>query len=539
MKLWHWVALFIIISGFIFLSIGSALNESLTFDEIVHLQEGRNHWINHTFAVDPFNPPLVRELVTIPVILGADRLLAGDRTADHYLPGRMVSVVFGVVLLILVFVTAKKYSGPSAAIFSTLFLAVQPTLLAYDHYLGLDMGTALFVFVAYLALVRFVFSDNLLNLVYFGVAAGAAAASRVNTLLFIFLTIPAVSFFRYRKKTPGKFWQFRYRWILAGIIAAFTIWAAYFFRFGVIIAARDDSNRISTKLLAEARKDNRRLLENLIILAEYRKIPLGDYLAVIKNNIIRNGQATTFFFLGKNYPANRWYFLPANIFLKTPLPFWLLLFLAIRNLYRGKGQRKQFFIFAVPAAVILGVMCLSSATAWVRYALPVIPFLAIIAGNGVSKVKDAGGKLIILLLCFWSLAEVFSAYPHFITYANQLAGPGNTLYLSFNDSNLDWGQSLPDLARYLDRVNPKVVSFSYFGRDNGDDYGLVSNFPYGSHRFGDICRFHEIVRPNGSDKRVVAISVTNWYNCKFKETGEFSRNKIKDIVARSILIFGN
>ncbi len=105
------------------------------------------------------------------------------------------------------------------------------------------------------------------------------------------------------------------------------------------------------------------------------------------------------------------------------------------------------------------------------------------------------------------------------------------------DSNLDWGQSLPDFERYVQTTQPGFVSFSYFGRDTGDRYGLGSDLAYGSHRYEDICAFHHINLPNTSTKITVAISVSNWYYCGYSSDPRFSKQSVKALVGGSILLF--
>lgn len=104
-----------IMVSFITLSVGSALGESLTYDEIVHSEEGRNHLVNHTFAVDTNNPPLVREIEMLPVVLGGDMNL---------LPARLVTIFLAAMLLISVFFSAKKIFRPASCIILSVFVGV-------------------------------------------------------------------------------------------------------------------------------------------------------------------------------------------------------------------------------------------------------------------------------------------------------------------------------------------------------------------------------------------------------------------------------
>src|SRR5439155_15467068 len=94
----------------------------------------------------------------------------------------------------------------------------------------------------------------------------------------------------------------------------------------------------------------------------------------------------------------------------------------------------------------------------VRVILPVLPFLYLFTGRlavpGCCRVPRSmvlGGCL------FWSALASWQAAPHQIAYFNELAG-GSTGGLKYcADSNLDWGQGLPQLKEYKQREGIEVV----------------------------------------------------------------------------------
>ncbi|MBI3577694.1 glycosyltransferase family 39 protein [Candidatus Gottesmanbacteria bacterium] len=480
----HVIFLILIVLTFVGLSIGSALKESLTFDEIVHMQEGKNHWMSHSFSIDTNNPPLVRELAAIPLVFGADKLSA-----------RLVVVLLGALLIVFVY---KR--EPLAA----FILALEPTYLAHSHYVTLDVGAAFFIFLAYLVFLEFTKKQSLRNVIFLGISTGFAFAARIQAIPFLLISMLFINLRALTKLL-----------IVSFIISFLTIWFTYFFTTDVIIKERLDPNRVSARIL---KSSNNMLLKNLIFVGSYQPIPLGNYLATVKNALVRSTQ----------HIDHRWQDLPFNFFLKTPIPFLLLL---------GYGLiRKPKKIFVIPAAVIFIVTAFAPQEPWVRYLLPAYPFLAIIAGSAIREVKGNFGKVGMTLIILWYVGGTLAQFPHFISYANELAGPRNRRFEKLIDSNLDWGQGLPDFANYVHQQNPAHVSFSYFGRDNADTYGLVSNKPYGSYKNEEICEFHEIPY-RGSGDRIVAISATNWYQCGYYQQPQFQREKIRAVIADSILIF--
>src|SRR4030042_4034920 len=91
-----------VISVFVALSVASARQESLTFDEPI----GHNYqigweaiWGNNNY--DPYNPPFLMELAAIPELL-ALKINVG-LPADRYFFARMVTTMLGLILIYLVY----------------------------------------------------------------------------------------------------------------------------------------------------------------------------------------------------------------------------------------------------------------------------------------------------------------------------------------------------------------------------------------------------------------------------------------------------
>ena len=57
-----------------------------------------------------------------------------------------------------------------------------------------------------------------------------------------------------------------------------------------------------------------------------------------------------------------------------------------------------------------------------------------------------------------------------MAYFNEWIGGPRNGWKYLSDSNLDWGQNLPELARYIERSGVEKVKFYYFGIDAADHY---------------------------------------------------------------------
>ncbi|MEK9143474.1 MAG: hypothetical protein AAB481_02515 [Patescibacteria group bacterium] len=262
-------------------------------------------------------------------------------------------------------------------------------------------------------------------------------------------------------------------------------------------------------------------------------VPLGGFIALLKNNAVRAITA------GETRPP--WHRILSVVSVKTPIPLIFLFFVGL--LLSGQlpeFKRRRLYMFGSVPIIIFAVSIVLGIAPMVRYVLPMYPFVAIVAAagiRGIGEIRGIWGKIVISLLLLWHIVGTFQAYPHFISYANELGGPRGKRYEILSDSNLDWGQALPDLARYVEAKKIGKVKFSYFGRDDAGAYGLPAVTPYGSWRFEEICAFQTQVFDPKLTRKATVISVSNWYYCGYNREEVYRKEHIWDVVADSLLVF--
>jgi 4-amino-4-deoxy-L-arabinose transferase-like glycosyltransferase len=109
-----------------------------------------------------------------------------------------------------------------------------------------------------------------------------------------------------------------------------------------------------------------------------------------------------------------------------------------------------------------------------RYALPVLPLLAILGAAGIARLWARGrrvrGTVAVLLAC--QVAAVGVAYPRLLAFASVWAGDRDRAYPALLDSSVDWGQGLLDLRRFMAEEGVARVSLSYFGSAMPEAYGI-------------------------------------------------------------------
>lgn len=102
------------------------------------------------------------------------------------------------------------------------------------------------------------------------------------------------------------------------------------------------------------------------------------------------------------------------------------------------------------------------------------------AWTGLSRGRRVGAVAVSALL-LWLCVGTLLAWPQFLPYFNPLAGGSAGGHRWLLDSNLDWGQDLIQLRRWMERNRIPRVKLSYFGSVfpsayYGIDYACLPTF---------------------------------------------------------------
>jgi hypothetical protein len=260
--------------------------------------------------------------------------------------------------------------------------------------------------------------------------------------------------------------------LVVGVIAVAVLWAFYGFRYN----ARPDGLAMTPDLQTYAAQVSNPLESWTIeTLARWRVLPEA-YLMGLTDVIKTNGETPGFLF-GQVYNGGRWFYFPAVLVIKSTLGvLGLLLLMTLAKAMRRAEIRREVAFLAIPAAFYFLVAMGSSLNLGVRYILPVFPFLLILAALGgwsLARQSCAWTCAIVFLLMFHAVSSVLT-FPNHIAYSNQIAGgPANT-YKLLSESNVDWGQSLKAMKRYIDQQKITECWFADFASLGADPamYGI-------------------------------------------------------------------
>ncbi len=161
----------------------------------------------------------------------------------------------------------------------------------------------------------------------------------------------------------------------------------------------------------------------------------------------------------------------------------------------------------------------SKANIGLRWMLPTFPFLYVIVAGAVLyclrnlrkravTTKKAGwldfSLFVTTALVVWYILASLFAYPYYLSYFNEFIGVNENGYKYSVDSNLDWGQDLNRLAKWMEINDIDHIYVDYFG-------GGVPEHSLGE---GNVTAWHskETLPPPGS---YLAISATFYQMSEF------------------------
>ncbi|RJQ25582.1 phospholipid carrier-dependent glycosyltransferase [Candidatus Parcubacteria bacterium] len=536
---------------FIALQINSIFSESRVYDENLHIDAGYTFLTKKDFRAEPFNPPLARELIAVPLLFNPD--IKGDPIL--FWP-RITTVLFSVFLAVLVYFFAKKAFGLKAGIFALVLYIFEPNILAHGHYATTDLILSFFIFLT--IFLSWIWREklNLVRIIIISSIVGLSLSVKFSALPFLSFSILGM-FLIEKKKNIGQllkfgYWKKRIKFVFAAaFFLSISLWSTYFFTVEPILGLRFDSNRETMKLA----KNN-----PIINFALNQSVPLGSYISTIKQMGLYNYSdkfKKDAFLFGQFSDHGFAYYFPAAFIVKTPIPLLVLFIIGIANALRSFHIQKGLFTnsprtsslssstmaanaklvsmyLLIPIAVVFLFMSFSQVNLGLRYVLPAFPFIIVFSSQIINLCQISKLRyLLISALLIWYIFGTIKTSPHFISYFNELVGGSQNGYKYLIDSNYDWGQGLIALKEYQDKNNIKSLELAYFGSISPQKYGIK----YDRLEDKNLGEDKHTISVAGKESRVIAISATCWYYCGYYKTDEFKDLMPVDIVGGSILIF--
>lgn len=351
-------------------------------------------------------------------------------------------ILLTVGLGVLIFYYTRSLFGPRAAVFATALFSLEPTTLAHGKVVHTDVPAAFGYLLFFIVLHRYVTKPTKKLAAWLGAAAAFAILTKYSMLVLGLVIAALFIVFWWRSENR------RLVFLHAAIVfvtIVLVVNAAYFFQHNSLTAEE-------YSWIAKSFPQNSNLLAQLSHVLSFvlpKEFVLGILFQFLHN---REGHSASL--LGMYSQFGWWYYFPVAFVLKTTIPFLFLSLAsvgaAIKKLVRDRDL--VFLWLLVPIGVYIVFVLFSHINIGVRYLLPMFPFLFILGGWLLDRLLELRtrwlGLAVVVLVLGWTGVEAIRTYPNYMPYMNQLArGKPHWWYLS--DSNVEWGDDLHDLARYL------------------------------------------------------------------------------------------
>ena len=471
----------------------SARQQSQTFDEACHIFAGYHYWKTFDFGINPEHPPLVKLVATIPLLrlplrgpsvpdeyfrtveydVGREFLYANDAKSLLW-KTRLAAASFTICLALTVFLIAQSMWGDGPAFLALILLVFEPNILAHGALVTTDVGVTFGLFLAVGTFYLYLKKPSTMRLVGAGLAAGLCLGTKHSGILIFpmlfFLALAELLPFRDRstKKCAPDLAKRALRQVavLAAIsgIALVVLWSLYGFRY----AARPSGPSVNPPFLQFVPQMGPYAAAIASKIAHWHLLPEAYLYGVA--TLGSPGVLPTVIF-GKFYPKAQWFYFPAIFIIKSTVGFLLLCCLVPLNAgLRDKRFRREVLFLVIPPGVYLAVAMVSGINYGVRHLLPIYPFLIVLVASSAWSLGHRHRALAALaaFLVVVHLASSVRSFPNYISYANELWGGPENAHRILADSNVDWGQGLITMKRYIDEHQIKDCWFGYFASGVAD-----------------------------------------------------------------------
>jgi hypothetical protein len=284
----------------------------------------------------------------------------------------------------------------------------------------------------------------------------------------------------------------------------------------------------------------------LYAIASHLRVPAHAYWLGLQSFVDHSQSGHVSYLFGERSLRGWWYYFPVAIAVKTPTATLLLLLIsACAGLYILAAKRKTIdptrpaartlrsWALAAPAVLYLLVSMMSSVNIGVRHLLPIYPFVFVgvsaFVWGPLRHVWPASTPALLALAVPLQIFESANVFPDYLAFFNSPSGGSTQGPRYLLDSNIDWGQDLKKLKRYVEDNRIDSLCLAYFGSADTSYYGL--NAP-------GVPATSEVEQRKSLDC-VVAISVMHLYDM-FSPPGsaEWLREKSPDArIGHSIYVY--
>ena len=477
--------------------IGSAVLESPTNDEPIHLTAGYVYLTTGKYSMDLTHPPLGRILAALPLLplplkhIPAERawlefknLIWGNRIPADSIMIRARLVIIALTLLFGAWLAwwTRRHFGSSVALLALAFFVFDPNLIAHGHYVTTDLIVSFGIFLACTLWADFLHAPGWKKLTLAALGLGFALASKYSAL-FLLLALPLLYGAAWWRRRGRPFFTLRgaiETWVVMIAGASLFVALTYAPEVGTLIhllPSGQNANQPSTQPLARAT-----LLGTILsTVAHYTPLFSFGYFRGLHELALHNAEGHPAYLVGHVRQYGWWEYFPIAFLVKTPTGVLVACLIAALSLFRGWRRLPSFLLLAclaLPPLIYFAISMRSSIDIGIRHILPIYAFLYVL----LAVVLVHCGPLSLRRVWPWAItvvialvgAESLAIYPHYLAYFNLASGGPADGPRYLLDSNIDWGQDEKNLERFVEQRDLKPLCTFLFGTAPAKYYSVDS-----------------------------------------------------------------
>ena len=443
----------------------------LTVDETSHFAAAYMYWLGEDVLQPADAPPLTRAICGwVPRLLGAPhpRDTNGWKDRDAYMIGaeildrpnirarrllfytRLPFLIFPLLIVFLLWHWGRQLFGEPIGLFLAACGALEPTILGHGVLINSDVPAAFGALWFAYAAWKYWCTPNLRRLLILSLATAVAVLIK-----FTLLPLAVAGFGLALWKGPR----------LGAIAIPLAVYV------GILAASQFQAQPVPP---AEVQQFSGAgvphwALPGVRLLARL-PWPLQFVRGLLYVGGSLQGDGFTGYMLGRKIHGWVPLYFPLAWAIKFPIPLQLLTVAGLAafcvRIRRREAGAADLLVWGL-AAFFFGSAVLSNFHVGFRHVLPALPFF--ILGGGFALARWGGrraARVAFALSLAWLAVSSLRVYPHGISYFNEWIGGPAQGWRYLADSNIDWGQNLPDLGVYMERNRIGRIKTFIFGYDN-------------------------------------------------------------------------